>query len=168
MEQTIVTVETKTYIPNDKVAGELRRLYYHEKEINDRLDLDAVIQISYYGLILDIDTLENPKYFIEAVKEYLGILKDHYRTGSLQRKKNPEEKVYRGLPGMTLNDCVAYAIHKARNDVLNAIYEYTAWKQWVFKFQFNTMEVEFNPLTLNIYSSLFNKVNRVVKSGSIR
>src|SRR5690554_1216984 len=127
MSTQVVLVEPQTFITNDKVIRELRRLYDIEVKTNEVMGLDNEIQIRYYGLELDLDIISSQRLFMESIKEYFQILKDHYRTGSYVRKQSPVVKYYRGLPGMTVEACVAHAIHHARLDIVQAIEDYRSW-----------------------------------------
>lgn len=161
--QSAITVELNTGVRFNKLASALSNLYYKEVETNHRLKVETEIKVMYYGLPITKDLLDDPSKLQEHVKDYFNILQTEYKNQSDLRSIWPEVRHYRGKSNSKLSQCLHTAIHTARLDIINAVKTNTPWTNWKFVFQFNSYEVEFNPLLVDIYASLLAKINKVLK-----
>lgn len=155
MTQSIIQIRPKTYISHELIARELRNLYYQEVEYDTRLGIHSWIEISYYGLDIPIEILDDDNTVRSLIKDHFAKLRN-----MLVGRVSTVNKKYAGKPGMDLSSCIKLAIHNARNDIADAIEQGEGWVNWSFFFVFNAIQVEFSPIILNPYTDLYRTFNK--------
>jgi len=143
----------------DKVVKAIRNQYYHEVEINTRLEQACRIVIDFHNLKINVKDLDTPKRVEEQIKDHLNGLGETYLSFKENRSMIQE---FRGQSGQRLDIALRYAICHARAFIARCVKEDN--DQWIknhYAFIFNGYQHFFNPLKLNVYSTVLREANKV-------